>query len=253
MFASRDLGLIVVNDHIVVSSLRVAETFDKEHKNVLQAIENLECSQAFRRLNFQPSEYLNSQGKMMPEYMITRDGFSMLGMAFTGAQAARFREAYIEAFNTMDAELRKRHISLPSDPLEIARLALAAADNERTLRLVAENRAGDAELAHQNLREQIGESGHWWSVGRVLQHYDLGHLKPKRSVIGKALKRISIGMGLEVRRVPSQSPHYDSVCIYQTAAVEAWYASLPEDMKHVPPRFPATRLPNSTVSSAESK
>lgn len=39
----------------VVSSLDIAETFRKEHKNVLADIRNLECSEEFGRLNFQPS------------------------------------------------------------------------------------------------------------------------------------------------------------------------------------------------------
>jgi Rha family phage regulatory protein len=64
------------------TSLNIAEVFGKEHKNVIRDIENLECSQAFRKLNFEPSNYVTSQGKEMPMYDITRDGFSFLVMGF---------------------------------------------------------------------------------------------------------------------------------------------------------------------------
>ena len=52
-----DLALEVVNGRVMVSSLQVAEHFEKRHKNVIQAIERLEIPENFRRLNFQPSEY----------------------------------------------------------------------------------------------------------------------------------------------------------------------------------------------------
>jgi len=96
----------------VVSSRKVAEVFGKLHKNVIQSIENLECSSEFRRLNFQPT----STPRKMPrggerlekEYQITRDGFSFLAMGFTGEKAARFKEAYIRAFNSMENALTER-------------------------------------------------------------------------------------------------------------------------------------------------
>ncbi|WP_407844073.1 Rha family transcriptional regulator [Desulfovibrio falkowii] len=44
------------------TSLIVAQAFGKDHKNVLQAIENLECSPEFHRLNFQLSSYTAQTG-----------------------------------------------------------------------------------------------------------------------------------------------------------------------------------------------
>ena len=54
----------------VVTSLDIAETFEKEHKNVLRDIRELECSEEFRRLNFEQSEYLNEQSHKQPMYLI---------------------------------------------------------------------------------------------------------------------------------------------------------------------------------------
>jgi Rha family phage regulatory protein len=90
---------------VTTSSLNVAEYFGKQHKNVLQAIQNIECSEEFRRLNFQPSSYVNEQNKKQPCFEITKDGFAFLAMGFTGKKAAEFKERYINAFNRMLADL----------------------------------------------------------------------------------------------------------------------------------------------------
>ena len=94
----------------VVSSLDVAETFEKDHKNILRDIRQLECSDEFRRLNFEQSEYLNGQNHKQPMYYMTRDGFTILVMGYTGEKAMRFKEAYIKQFNAMEKTLRGKLI-----------------------------------------------------------------------------------------------------------------------------------------------
>lgn len=94
----------------VVSSLDVARTFEKEHRRVLQDIRELECSDEFREHNFVQSSYVNVQNKKQPMYLITRDGFTMLAMGYTGEKAMRFKEAYIKQFNAMDQTLQGKRI-----------------------------------------------------------------------------------------------------------------------------------------------
>lgn len=94
----------------VVSSLDVAETFGKDHKNILRDIRQLECSDEFRRLNFEQSEYLNEQNHKQPMYYMTRDGFTILIMGYTGEKAMRFKEAYIKQFNAMEKTLQGKLI-----------------------------------------------------------------------------------------------------------------------------------------------
>ena len=89
----------------VVSSLDIAETFEKHHKNVLRDIKNLDCSKEFRQLNFEQSYYLNEQNKKQPMYYMTKDGFVLLVMGYTGERAAKFKEAYIKQFNAMEKML----------------------------------------------------------------------------------------------------------------------------------------------------
>lgn len=100
--------LVMITDHkAVTTSLIIANAFEKQHKNILQSIERLECSTEFGRLNFQPSGYKDSTGRTLPAYTITRDGFTFLAMGFTGPKAARFKEAFIAEFSRMEQELRE--------------------------------------------------------------------------------------------------------------------------------------------------
>lgn len=103
---------LVINhkNQVSTTSRLIAQKFGKRHDNVLRAIENLECSPNFQRLNFELSLYtrkLSAGGsKQEKEFIISRDGFTMLVMAFTGPKAAQFREEFIDEFNRMEAILR---------------------------------------------------------------------------------------------------------------------------------------------------
>ena len=92
-------------ERAAVSSLDVAETFGKAHDKVLRDIRELRCSAEFRLSNFGESSYLNAQNKKQPMYIMTRDGFTLLVMGYTGDLAMRFKEAYIKQFNAMEAAL----------------------------------------------------------------------------------------------------------------------------------------------------
>lgn len=101
----------VLNDTAVTSSLVVAQYFGMLHKDMLRAIRNLECSDEFTGRNFALCEYVselrNNVKRHLPMYYMTRDGFTFLAMGFTGKIAARFKEAYIRAFDEMEETLRK--------------------------------------------------------------------------------------------------------------------------------------------------
>lgn len=111
--------LTVVNGHATTTSLQVAEYFGKQHYRILRAIENLECSSEFRLANFGETPYTDPQnGQTYPAYTITKDGFVFLAMGFTGKEAAKWKEAYITAFNAMEAKLTKpdaKPAALPAD------------------------------------------------------------------------------------------------------------------------------------------
>lgn len=68
------------------------------------------CSKEFRLLNFEESTYINSQNKKQPMFLMTRDGFTLLVMGYTGELAMKFKEAYIWQFNAMEKTLRSKQI-----------------------------------------------------------------------------------------------------------------------------------------------
>ncbi|MDY4480491.1 MAG: Rha family transcriptional regulator [[Pasteurella] aerogenes] len=97
-----------IKGNAMTTSRDVAHVFGKEHKNVLQAIENLDCSDDFSELNFQLAKYIDEQGKRRPMYRMTRDGFSFLVMGFRGKKAAEFKERFIQKFNEMEKWINSR-------------------------------------------------------------------------------------------------------------------------------------------------
>lgn len=101
------------NGVLVADSLEVAERFGKSHKNVLQTIDNLVTNLAaeFSATNAEPESYFipsdyQNRGKTYKKYLLTRDGFSLLVMGFTGPAALHWKLLYIEAFNKMEQALR---------------------------------------------------------------------------------------------------------------------------------------------------
>ena len=104
---------LVVHDGIIItSSLQVAHFFGKRHTHVLRAIKNLlaEMPEGYAP-NFglmQTDVDLGNGGtRKTPAYRITREGFMLLAMGFTGKEALRWKLAFIAAFNRMEAELQK--------------------------------------------------------------------------------------------------------------------------------------------------
>ena len=94
-------------ERLITTSLKIAEKFGKEHAHVLRDIRDMECSDTFRESNFGLSSYKSAQGKTLPMYEVTRDGFTLLAMGYTGKEAMKFKEDYINAFNTMENELKR--------------------------------------------------------------------------------------------------------------------------------------------------
>ncbi|CDN28991.1 Rha family transcriptional regulator [Lactiplantibacillus plantarum] len=120
--------VIMKNKQAVTSSLQVAEVFEKNHRDVLEAIRmkmhSAEFSAQYQKM-FVEGSYKDKSGKSNPMYYMNRDGFAFIVMGFTGRKADSFKLQYIKAFNSMEEQAK-----LPTSPREIARLALQA--NEET-------------------------------------------------------------------------------------------------------------------------
>lgn len=101
-----ELGIFEKSDDVWVNSLDVARVFDKRHDNVMRDIDKIieDADSEFTVLNFEVSKYKDSSGKQNKQYKLSRKGFSLLAMGFTGKKAMEFKVAYINAFENM-AEL----------------------------------------------------------------------------------------------------------------------------------------------------
>lgn len=104
-----DLVTLNINNQPTTTSKIIADTFGKPHKDVLKAVRTLELPQDFNRRNFSPTSYQDRLGRNCPAYEITRDGFTLLAMGFTGKKAMEFKIKYINAFNQMEEKLKAAH------------------------------------------------------------------------------------------------------------------------------------------------
>lgn len=100
--------LEIIEGQITTTSNQVAEHFGKRHADVIRAIRKLDAPAEFTERNFALSEFTDSTGRVLPAYRITRDGFTLLAMGFTGKEAMQWKVAYLTAFNQMEAELLAR-------------------------------------------------------------------------------------------------------------------------------------------------
>ena len=112
-----DIKLVNKNGKVLASSRDVAERFNKAHNSVLKniqgenrngyhingLIDELMLKDVDVENYFIYSSYEN-RGKLYPEYLMTRDGFSLLVMGFTGKDVLDWKLKYIEAFNMMESK-----------------------------------------------------------------------------------------------------------------------------------------------------
>lgn len=149
----------------VTTSRKIAEIFDKNHKDVLRTIRNLIDSAQNCAQFFASTTYIDSSGKTNEMFVMTRDGFSLVAMGFTGEKAIQWKVKYIDAFNKMEAIIASNQIHLPdfTNPVIAAR---AWADAEEK-RIEAENKIvalapkasfADRVLEHDNQMVDIGQA-----------------------------------------------------------------------------------------------
>lgn len=148
-----DIVLETQNGKILASSRDIAEKFEKNHDKVCRDIRNLLKFQPTKlAIEFIESKYISDRGRTYIEFLMTRDGFSLLCMGFTGKKALEWKLKYIDAFNKMEEELKsgsylseeeKLKLQLFSkDPLEVASAHNKLVElevNKATAPLAAEN------------------------------------------------------------------------------------------------------------------
>lgn len=208
------------DNHIpVVDSLSVANSFEKEHKHVIRAIEDiLTSAQNWANVDNQPitdlffKSYRNFKMpigggvRKAPFYYMTRDGFTLLVMGFTGERALKWKLKYIAAFNAMEERLKT--LLPPSysidDPI---RRAYAWAEEQKQKRaLELENKR--TSLLLEEKTQQLNESKEWYSIKR----WAYLHKRNWRDYNWRKLKALSCELGYEMKKI--FDANYGEVNIY---------------------------------------
>ena len=117
------------NDTARVDSLFVAEFFEKRHDHVIRDIRKITApksglSDNFIHSNFKADSYKDSTGRKLPCYFMTRDGFPMLVMGYSGQKAMKFKELYIRRFNEMESFIKTLVSARQEFPLLTANIKL---------------------------------------------------------------------------------------------------------------------------------
>ncbi|HDX6330672.1 Rha family transcriptional regulator [Campylobacter fetus] len=98
----------VADSGVFATSLSVSKVFEKQHNHILAKIAEFPDDN-FRASNFRLTERTAKFGAVVrsePYYKISRDGFSLLVMGFTGEKAYRWKIEFIKAFNKMEAMIK---------------------------------------------------------------------------------------------------------------------------------------------------
>ena len=106
-------------DQLLTTSQQVAAVFGKRHDHVLDKVRALmrDLPDEFNAPNFRVVAYVDAKGESRVSYQMTRDGFTLLAMGFTGKKALAFKVAYINAFNAMAAYIKNQREGLQFDYL----------------------------------------------------------------------------------------------------------------------------------------
>lgn len=176
----------VTQNEVFATSLQVAEVFGKRHADILRAIEALPQDD-FNERNFALVEYTDKKGEARPYYKMTRDGFSMLVMGFTGERAYQWKVEFIKAFNLLLDEVRVLHTQnfIPQDlptalrayanEVEQKELALKQRDQALATKAwigskreaTAMATASAAKREAQKLQIQLDQNEDWATVKKV--------------------------------------------------------------------------------------
>ena len=166
------LVLSVVDGKPTTTSLDIARHFNRPHDEVLRRIRNLLAQlpdDHLRNFTETVTERVNPSGGApikSPAYRITRDGFTLLAMGFTGKKALQFKLAYIDAFNKMEAQLAQAPAQPMLQPVTVSQVGAAMAAGWATAGLVQQDIAravmkGNEDWKHQRyLLSFITDSKH---------------------------------------------------------------------------------------------
>lgn len=186
--------LVIMHDQrAVTSSLRVAEVFGKQHKDVLETVKNLVAENSAAKF-FAEGTYKN-RGKEYPLYFMNRDGFSLLAMGFTGKEALKFKIQYIQAFDSMEATLKRLPVK-KLDPTQQAELAITREKTKRANALYRIALHTDSKSSQQTLLALAAKG--------LTGEMTIPVMKQKEYSAGEVAKKLGISSGQKVGRIANR-------------------------------------------------
>lgn len=227
----KDLVFRGQNDQVITTSLLVAETFEKEHRNVLKSIRKLmSATNVAVAQMFDETTYVNEQGKEQPMFFMNRDGFTLLAMGFSGEKALKFKVDYINAFNEMEAELKSqqtKQLSAAESLLQSVQLLVA---HERQLAILEHNQKNmqgaisslydkvygmqfETDMVKQKLNNEIDR----YTVIGYCSAHNIPMTRKEASIIGGACSRMC-----KKRNIPLESiadPRFGKVNTYPSELI----------------------------------
>lgn len=164
------MELVILKDkQAVTSSLKLAEGFNKQHKNVIQSIEekiqSAENSAHYKTM-FTEVIYKDSRGRNQKMYLMNQKGFTFIAMGFTGKKADNFKLKYIEAFEQMESHIKQSEtIQKPITQTELLKMTAGSLIEMDTRVTELEENAplspGDysylSRIVNQKIRQVIAE------------------------------------------------------------------------------------------------
>ncbi|NRA63474.1 MAG: Rha family transcriptional regulator [Pseudobacteriovorax sp.] len=105
----------ITNGVPTTTSLMVAQVFGKNHADVMRSIRKKisNFSKSFVESNFALNEYVDSIGKSNAMYELSRNGFAILALGFTGKIATEFQEAFMNEFDRRGEVIANMNQMLP--------------------------------------------------------------------------------------------------------------------------------------------
>ncbi len=197
--------LKIIDGQITTTSKQVAEHFGKRHTHVLRAIKNLlkELPEEHRPnfgLTFNEVVGANGATRKEPAYRITRDGFTLLAMGFTGKEAMQWKVAYLSAFNKMEAELLARTTRPHNPAIDYDRISPAQAQD------LKEIVAAIVQAGIQGYGETWSRFQRKFKVNSYLELPATRHLEARQYLIAKLPKGNATAAVEQTAPLPSLDP-----------------------------------------------
>ena len=232
------------NDQVCTSSFKVAEFFEKNHPDVVRAIDRLrdklqstdfQCdakmsSEIIFEEHFEDIPQPNGGTKKSKYFIMNKDAFTLLAMGFTGKRVLEFKIAYINEFNKMEAELKSqqtKQLSAAESLLQSVQLLVA---HERQLEILEHNQKNmqgalrslsdrvysmqfETDMVKQKLNNEIDR----YTVIGYCSAHNIPMTRKEAAIIGGACSRMC-----KKRNIPLESiadPRFGKVNIYPSELI----------------------------------